>query len=419
MLILATRWIETIVLRMDKPAETDSRMLLRGTAGVPRLVSHAVVLALACLTSLAGCASISRTTSGRALVHTANDVPIECSSKLKRTPPASSLGFLRQSSREHGFPAATFHFGRAGVDAPASQSLFQGMAAWRSICSDWVFKTPTDNTRPIDLQAGCERGRRQSEDTLLAPRETIQLVSHCLPTPPQHIAQFRFSDDLRRFGPTVWEDAKGLANPENALILGFSLAAAIGIRQDLDDQVRESTEANPLRWGEASRALGALGEAQYQVPILFAVWGHSVHTHDPYAHSFSEALISAYTISGLSTLAIKGVTNTDRPDSDWNNGQWGFPSFHAASTFTMAAVLEEYYGWELGIPAYTLAGLISWSRIDERDHDLSDVVFGAAMGWLIGKSVAGQHLRDDGRVRLMPWVHPFDGAAGVRVDASF
>ncbi len=233
------------------------------------------------------------------------------------------------------------------------------------------------------------------------------------------MAEFRFSDDLRNFGPTVWADAQGLINQENALILGFSLAAAIGIRQDLDGDVREATAADPLQWGDASRALGKLGEAQYQVPVLFAVWGHSVHANDPYAHSFSEALISAYTISGLATLAVKGVTNTDRPDSDWNDGQWGFPSFHASSTFTIAAVLEEYYGWDAGLPAYALAGLISWSRIDERDHDLSDVVFGGAMGWLIGKSVAGQHLRNDGRVRFLPWVHPFDGAAGVRVDASF
>jgi hypothetical protein len=82
-------------------------------------------------------------------------------------------------------------------------------------------------------------------------------------------------------------------------------------------------------------------------------------------------------------------------------------------------VLDEYYGFEAGLPAYTLAGLISWSRIDERDHDLSDVVFGAAMGWVIGKSVAGTHLRGNGRVRVSPWMHPGEGAAGVMFDARF
>jgi hypothetical protein len=71
------------------------------------------------------------------------------------------------------------------------------------------------------------------------------------------------------------------------------------------------------------------------------------------------------------------------------------------------------------LPAYVLGGLISWSRIDERDHDLSDVVFGAAMGYVIGKSVADFHLGGDGHVRLAPWCHPTEGATGVILETRF
>jgi hypothetical protein len=203
------------------------------------------------------------------------------------------------------------------------------------------------------------------------------------------------------------------------LILGAALAAAIGIRQDLDDEVREETAAHPDRWGEATTVLGKLGEAPIQVPILGLVWGTSLWTHDAELNDLTHTLISAYTINGLAVLAIKGITDTDRPDPDWNGGRWGFPSFHAASSFTIAGVLEEYYGWRAGLPAYTLAGLISWSRIDERDHDLSDVVFGAAMGWVIGKSVAGTHLRNDGRVVILPWSHPYERAQGVALEVRY
>jgi membrane-associated phospholipid phosphatase len=203
------------------------------------------------------------------------------------------------------------------------------------------------------------------------------------------------------------------------MILGVSLAAAVGIRQDLDGEIRRETVEHPRRWGDASRVLGHLGEAPYQVPVIGALWGVSLWTDDPELHGLLSTVVSAYTISGLATLATKAATDTDRPDDDWNDGRWGFPSFHAASAFTIAAVLDEYYGCEAGLPAYTLAGLISWSRIDERDHDLSDVVFGAAMGWAIGKSVAGTHLRGDGRVRVSPWMHPTDNAAGLMFDARF
>lgn len=226
-------------------------------------------------------------------------------------------------------------------------------------------------------------------------------------------------DDVRGFLPGAWRDARGIVRTENMLILGGALAAAVGIRQDLDDEVRDETENDPDRWGDVSRYFGHLGEAPVQVPVLGLIWATSLWTHNAELHGFSHTLLSAYTINGLSVLVIKGITDTDRPDPDWNGGRWGFPSFHAASSFTIAGVLEEYYGWKAGLPAYTLAGLISWSRIDERDHDLSDVVFGAAMGWVIGKSVARQHLTGDGRVLLFPWSHPYEPAHGVALEVQF
>ena len=113
------------------------------------------------------------------------------------------------------------------------------------------------------------------------------------------------------------------------------------------------------------------------------------------------------------------MVNTDRPSDRWIGGQFGFPSHHASSGFSIAAVLDEYYGRRVGIPAYAVAGLISWSRIDERDHDLSDVVFGAALGYVIGKAVAGKHLRCDARVRLVPYLNPSDGSTGIMFERQF
>jgi hypothetical protein len=259
---------------------------------------------------------------------------------------------------------------------------------------------------PVNDESGCAPG-------------TPGVSSHALQEALGYPDSFHFTDDLREFPCVLFDDARAISNPENVLILAVAAGAAVGIRQAWDDQVREETAEHPLRWGEGSRVLGNLGEAQYQVPVLASAWALSVWSDDPGFHDFNETLISAYTLNGMATLAIKGVTNTSRPDSDWNGGQWGFPSFHASSTFTIAAVLEDYYGWKAGLPAYALAGLVSWSRIDERDHDLSDVVFGAAMGYVIGKSVADFHLGGDGHVRLTPWCHPTEGATGVMLETRF
>ncbi len=87
--------------------------------------------------------------------------------------------------------------------------------------------------------------------------------------------------------------------------------------------------------------------------------------------------------------------------------------------FAMSAVLDEYEGHWLGVPMYILSGLVGWSRIDTRDHDLSDVVFGSIMGYVIGKSVAGKALYNDSRVHIFPYRHPTDGSPGILIETTY
>jgi hypothetical protein len=225
--------------------------------------------------------------------------------------------------------------------------------------------------------------------------------------------------DRKQMFSRLKHDVRGVVNRENAIILGAVLGGAIALRQDVDGEVRDYTARHPERWGQFSNLLGELGEVQVQIPVLLSLYGYSLHEQDEELHDLSGSLISAFTIAGLSTLTVKGIANTDRPSDDWNGGKYGFSSYHTASSFSLAAVIDEYYGHRAGLPAYTLASLIGWSRIDERDHDLSDVVFGAALGYVIGKSVAKNHLCKDSRVRILPYTHPTDGSSGIMLDIPY
>ena len=228
-----------------------------------------------------------------------------------------------------------------------------------------------------------------------------------------------FRQDFHDFAGRLGDDAAGFWNWENAALTGVAAAGTIAIYQEWDDDVREYTEKHPKRWGQTTSTIGYFGHPEYHVPALLGLYGWSVMHQDPELHQCATTLISAYTLTSISVLSLKLIADTDRPSDEWNDGRFGFPSYHAASTFTLAAVTEEFHGIVAAVPLYTLAGLVSWSRIDERDHDLSDVVFGAFLGWAIGKSVATTRLYGDGRVRLRPYFHPHEPGAGIAIHVPF
>jgi hypothetical protein len=229
----------------------------------------------------------------------------------------------------------------------------------------------------------------------------------------------RFREDLRCCLPRLRDDARGVVNWNNAAILGVALGGSLAMRTELDDDVRRNTARHPQRWNDGTHILGKVGDPAYQIPVLLGAYAWSLHQAEDEPHDLMSSLVSAYTISGLATVGVKVIANTDRPSRTWNDGSFGFPSFHTSSTFAMAAVLDEYEGHWVGVPAFLVSGLVGWSRIDERDHDLSDVVFGAALGYVIGRSVAGRALDGDSRVRLFPYTHPTDGSPGVMLETSF
>lgn len=249
---------------------------------------------------------------------------------------------------------------------------------------------------------------------------TCACDDHCGPPAKDGcVARLTFRDDARGFGGLLKDDFQGLLTWNNAAILAAAAGGAIAVRQELDGRVRDYTERHSHRWGNTSTTLGKFGDVPVQIPALAGIYGYSLWTQDAELHDFSSALISAYTITGVSTVLLKVAVNTERPTDEWNGGQYGFPSYHTASSFAIASVIDEYYGHRAGLPAYAFAGLIGWSRIDERDHDLSDVLFGSVLGYVIGKSVAGRHLRCDPNVRIFPYFHPTDGTPGVMWERRF
>ena len=94
-------------------------------------------------------------------------------------------------------------------------------------------------------------------------------------------------------------------------------------------------------------------------------------------------------------------------------------SASTATSFAMAAVVDERYGWKGGVPAYLAAGLIGFSEIDQQRHTVSDVVFGAALGYVIGKSIAASRYRPDSPFKLVPFIDTYTGSQGIAFERRY
>ena len=75
--------------------------------------------------------------------------------------------------------------------------------------------------------------------------------------------------------------------------------------------------------------------------------------------------------------------NTTRP----NGERQAFPSGRTAISFSAAEFMRKRYGWEYGLPAYVLAGMVGYSRVRAHEHYFRDVFAGAVIGVATGNLI--------------------------------
>lgn len=97
-------------------------------------------------------------------------------------------------------------------------------------------------------------------------------------------------------------------------------------------------------------------------------------------YDFAQAAI----VNGAYTSILKYSVHRTRPDG---SDSLSFPSGHTSTAFSLATVANQHYGWKVGVPAYLLASGIGLSRIEKDKHYLSDVLAGATLGIIVGRTV--------------------------------
>ena len=148
-----------------------------------------------------------------------------------------------------------------------------------------------------------------------------------------------------------------------------------------------------------------VGGGVAQVGTAFATYALGRVAKSPRTAAVGADLVRAQILNAVLTQGVKLSVGRTRPDGS----RFSFPSGHTSSSFATAAVLQRHFGWRAGVPAYGLAAYIAGSRLQENKHYLSDVVFGAAIGIVAGRTVTIG--RGQARFAVAPVAAP--GGAGV------
>ncbi len=213
------------------------------------------------------------------------------------------------------------------------------------------------------------------------------------------------SNVAARFIRDVAGDYKNFFSLDTAQVLGVGGFAALAVHAADDEIAANVQSSNPPTLTGGYQ----YGSQYYQIPAAIAWWTiAAIAGSDEDAATGRDLLRAQLSVVGW-TYAIKLSTNRTRPNGDTHS----FPSGHASTSFATAEVLQEHYGWKVGLPAFILASYTGMSRILANDHFASDVVFGAAVGIASARTVTIK--MREARVSVAPLAVP--GGGGVLVTA--
>jgi membrane-associated phospholipid phosphatase len=212
--------------------------------------------------------------------------------------------------------------------------------------------------------------------------------------------------------------------------LGFAAAGVIGVAAIVDGPVRDVMARHAPNNNRFMRNVERFG-AQYSLGVLGGFYlAGAIGNNDTAIAVAQDGLAASIIASGMITPAIKFVTGRARPRENAGVAHFhpfslsystnsSFPSGHTTEAFALASVIAGHYEetW-VDCAAYSMAGLVGVARSYHGAHFASDILAGALIGTLVGKSVVAHNrpLRS-GKVALLPEITP--EWIGLRLTSKF
>jgi len=191
---------------------------------------------------------------------------------------------------------------------------------------------------------------------------------------------------LSALAHNLGDDIKHMPRRNSLYWLAGGGALALAVHsEDADINARLVNKSTDGLW----TAGHIIGSSELILGASAATYLIGRHTGAPRAQHLGMDEIEATLLSEAFTQGLKLAVRRDRPQQiDGNQSHtYSFPSGHAMLTFATATVLQQHLGYRAAIPTYAVASYVAMSRLHDNRHFASDVIFGAAMGVVIGRSV--------------------------------
>jgi membrane-associated phospholipid phosphatase len=209
----------------------------------------------------------------------------------------------------------------------------------------------------------------------------------------------------------VEETSEIIHTGNNSLYLLLAGGASVAMHNTpADREIAENFDLHRAIGRDMDEIVANLGGPGVHFAATGLWYAISVNNGDELNKQRSWTMMKALSVTGATTLALKLIVNNDTPNDKW----LAWPSGHTASSFTVASVLDELYGPEVGFPAYLAAGFVGYRMMDSGDHWASDVLFGAVLGWIVGHHIGSeQKALELGGFEVVPYANVGTGDQAV------
>jgi len=209
---------------------------------------------------------------------------------------------------------------------------------------------------------------------------TLTIGQATQPAPPSPPPAAPRDQPFTHIFQNLGHDIRALPSLGTVAVLAAGGGAALVLHSVDDNLSLWADEQGDARYTSVGRYAGD-GWVQAGTAVGTYLVGLTVHNRE--TEHIGSDFIRGQLLVGLTTRVLKVAVDRTRP----SGGGHSFPSGHAAAPFLTAAVIDGHYGWKAGLPAYLGAGFISWTRVRDNQHWLTDVLVGGTIGIIVGRTV--------------------------------